>query len=331
MSLVHHFQRGIKTVRPSVYPLRFLTLGTIITFMLMACGGNSPPPAATSENSATTQSSTAEQSNPPSRDNLPGTDEFGMTREELVENSEKVESLIADCMSEAGFEYIAADFATVRRGMVSDKSLPGLSEQEFFEQYGYGVSTLYTGLPPQQADVNTPAKIGLGERNVQIYNNLSPADQIAYNRTLFGENTNATFAVSLEAENFARTGGCTRAAIEQVFTPEQLAVTYLNPLNVLIEQDPRMAAALADFGECVRAEGFDYSHPEEIENDMKNRLYAITDGAPVESLSADARSALAELQTLERAVAIVAFRCEVRILEPVEDRIERELYAAPVQ
>jgi hypothetical protein len=92
-----------------------------------------------------------------------------------------------------------------------------------------------------------------------------------------------------------------------------------------------MAAALADFGECVRAEGFDYSHPEEIENDMKNRLYAITDGAPVESLSADARSALAELQTLERAVAIVAFRCEVRILEPVEDRIERELYAAPVQ
>ena len=215
--------------------------------------------------------------------------------------------------------------------MVADKSLPGLSESEFFDRYGYGYSTLYTGLPPQQADENTPSKIGLGERNVQIYNSLSPADQVAYNRTLLGENTDATFAVSLEAENFARTGGCTRTAIEQVFSPEQLAVTYLNPLDALIQQDPRMAAALADFAECVRAEGFDYSHPEEIENDIKNRLYAITGGAPVESLSADARAALTELQTLERAVAVVALRCEVRLLEPVEERIERELYAAPVQ
>lgn len=335
MKFIYHFPR--MSARLLYRPIGGLVLSVIMAVALAACGGDAPAPTApsgtsnTSQNTTTDQSSAAEQSNPPSRDNLPGTDEFGMTREELVQNAEKVESLIAECMSEAGFEYIAPDFATIRRGMVSDKSLPGLSEGQFFEQYGYGYSTRYTGLPPQEADANTPAKIGLGERNVQIYNSLSPADQVAYNRTLLGENSDATFAVSLEAENLTRTGGCTRTAIEQVFTPEQLTVTYLNPLDALIQQDPRMVAALADFAECVRAEGFDYSHPEEIENDIKSRLYAITGGAPVDSLSADARAALTELQNLERTAAVASLRCEAKTIEPVEDRVERELYAAPVQ
>jgi hypothetical protein len=230
-------------------------------------------------------------------------------------------------MNEAGFEYVAVDYQTVRRGMTSDKSLPGLSEREYFNQYGFGISTLYTGLPPQLANETTPARIGLGDRNIEIFKNLSAADQVAYNRTLFGDNPDATFAVALETEDFSRTDGCTRAAIEQVFTPEQLSTTYLNPKDALIEQDPRMVKALAEFGECLRAEGFDYTYEREVEPDLKKRLYEITGGAPVESLSADARAALTELQGEERRLGIVVYECEVRILEPVEDRVERELFA----
>jgi hypothetical protein len=261
------------------------------------------------------------------QDELPGTAEFGLTQEELVTNVEEVEGLISECMNEAGFEYVAADFDTVREGMLADKSLPGLSEEEFIEQYGYGISTLYTGLDPQLADVNTPAKIGLGERNVEIYNALSPADQVAYNRTLFGENTNATFAVSLEAEDFSRTGGCTRAAVEQVFTPEELNVNYANPLDFLVEQDPRMVTALEEFGACVREAGFDYNHPDEAEEDIRERLDAITGGEPPEALSADAQAQLTELQGEERAIAAVAFECEEEIVAPVEEQILSELHA----
>jgi peptidoglycan hydrolase-like protein with peptidoglycan-binding domain len=170
-------------------------------------------------------------------------------------------------MNEAGFEYVAVDYNTVRRGMTADKSLPGLSERGYFNQYGFGISTLYTGKPPQLADETTPAKIGLGEQNVETFQNLSPADQVAYNRTLFDDNLDATFAV----------------AIETVFTPEQLSTTYLNPKDALIEQDPRMIEALAEFGECLRAEGFDYTYEREVESDLKERLYAITGGAPAEA------------------------------------------------
>lgn len=262
---------------------------------------------------------------------LPGTEEFGLTREELVTRIEAVEGLVAQCMSEAGFEYVAADYDTVRQGMVADKSLPGLSEEEFIAQYGYGISTLYTGLGPQASDATTPAKIGLGERNVAIYNNLSPADQVAYNRALFGENQDATFAVALEAEDFSRTGGCTRAAIEQVFAPEQLTITYANPLDALIQQDPRMVAAFGEYADCIREAGFDYTHPEQIEADIRSRVDAITSGDPLDALSADAMTALTELQGEERAVAQVAFDCEEEFLTPVEELIQRELYARPVQ
>lgn len=298
-----------------------LVAAFLLILMTAACsagaGGSAAPPA---EEAPTGEPAA-----------LPGTEEFGLTREELVTRIEAVEGLVAQCMSEAGFEYVAADYDTVRQGMVADKSLPGLSEEEFIAQYGYGISTLYTGLGPQASDATTPAKIGLGERNVAIYNNLSPADQVAYNRALFGENQDATFAVALEAEDFSRTGGCTRAAIEQVFAPEQLTITYANPLDALIQQDPRMVAAFGEYADCIREAGFDYTHPEQIEADIRSRVDAITSGDPLDALSADAMTALTELQGEERAVAQVAFDCEEEFLTPVEELIQRELYARPVQ
>ncbi len=323
---------------------KLLVIGLAVGVLVVACSGPAAPenPSASispaNQSSGTGQNSQQEQrvkkqsvqqeqNSPTGQGSLPGTEEFGLTKEELVSSIEAVESLIAQCMSEAGFEYIAADYNTVRRGMVADKSLPGLGEKQYFNRYGFGISTLYTGLPPQLAQDPIPAQIGLGGRNVQIFNNLSPADQVAYNHTLLGENSDATFAVALEIEDFSRTGGCTRAAIEQVFTPEQLQVTYVNPKDALIEQDPRMVAAIAEYGECMRANGFDYSQEREIEPDLRKRLAEITEGLPLEDLSADALAALQELQNYERAMAVVAYDCEVRIIEPVEDQVERELYA----
>jgi len=330
-------------VPPGNYRLRLLSLGLVIGMLVAACRFGSSPAGSPAAN----PSGTGPSANPPGANSgletspgsgqgnsstpapLPGTEEFGLTKEELVTSIEAVETLISKCMREAGFDYIAADYATVRRGMVSDKSLPGLSEREYFVRYGYGISTLYTGLPPQLAEDFTPAKIGLGEQNVRIFNSLSPADQVAYNHTLFGEHPDATFAVSIEMENFSRTGGCTRKAIEQVFTPEQLSATYYNPKDALINQDPRMVAALEKYSECVRAAGFDYSHPDDIEPDIRKRLDAITDGRPVEALSADALAALQALQAEERAVAVASLECEIKYFEPAEDLIEREMYANP--
>jgi hypothetical protein len=297
-------------------------MGLVLALLVAACSGGLASPTPLIISPVGSQGATA-------LPGPPGTEEFGMTKEELVRSIEAVEALIAKCMSDAGFEYIAVDYDTVRRGMTADKALPGVTDEQFVAQYGYGISTLYTGHPPQLSELPVAAQIGLGQQNIQIFKSLSAADQVAYNLTLFGENPDATFAVSLEAEDFSRAGGCTRAAVEQVFTREQLSATYLNPKDALIEQDPRMIAAVKEFADCVREAGFSYNHPNEIEADIKNRLGGITKGIPIEALSPDARAALTQLQGEERAVAVVATECEAEIIEPVAVQIELELYGGP--
>lgn len=295
-----------------------LAVSLIISIFLAACSSDAKSSIPSAVSPATGPSDIANQ-------DIPGTEEFGMTKKELVQNIETIESLIAACMNDAGFEYVAADYRTTRQAMLADKSLPGLSEKQFFAQYGYGISTLYTGLDPQLADRTTPARIGLGQENLRIFNSLSSADQVAYNHTLFGEHTDATFAVTLESEDFSRTGGCTRAAIEQVFTPEQLTVSYYNPLDALVDQDPRMIAALEDWRNCMHKAGFDYNTPEDTEPAIKERLEAITNGAAVETLPADAQAALVELEGEERAVAVADYNCALEYVEPVALKVERDL------
>ncbi len=262
-----------------------------------------------------------------------GTEEFGLTPRQLVKSIERVEALISKCIREHGFQYVAADYITVRKGMGADKNMPGLSEEEFIGKYGFGVSTMYTGQPPQLATGYSPAKVGLGERNVHIYKNLSPADQVAYNRALFGENTDATLAVGLETENFSRTGGCTRKAIEQVFEPEQLKATYYNPKDALINKDRRMKAALRYYAREMRKAGFDYDHPDEVEPDIRERLAALTSGGtiPVEKMSPEQRAALKKLQDYERRVAAKNFELEEEVFDPVEAKIEKEMFARKVK
>jgi hypothetical protein len=262
-----------------------------------------------------------------------GTEEFGLSQRELVQAIEQVEELIAKCMREEGFQYVAADYNTVRAGMAADKKLPGLSEEEFITKYGFGVSTMYTGQPPQLAAGYSPASVGLGDRNIQIFKNFSSADQAAYNRVLFGENTGATFAVALETENFSQCGGCTRKAIEQVFKAEQLKASYYNPQDALINNDPRIKAALRQYSAAMKKAGFEYSHPDEVEPDIRARLAALTDGGriPVDKMSPDQRASLKKLQDYERAVAIKAFKLQDELLGPIEEKIQQELFSRKVE
>jgi hypothetical protein len=262
-----------------------------------------------------------------------GTEEFGLSKRELVQAIEKVEDLVSKCMREEGFQYFAADHNTVHAGMKSDKQLPGLSEQEFINKYGFGLATLYTGEPPQLTTGYSPARVGLGERNIQYFKGLSPADQVAYNRALLGENTNLTFAVAFEMENFSNTGGCTRKSVEQVFKPDQLSAAAYNPQDALINKDPRMKAVLLEYAREMKKAGFDYTHPDEVEPDIRARLAALTNGGTllVSAMSADQRTALKRLQEYELAAASKSFKLQEELVKPVEERIQQEMFSRTVQ
>jgi len=262
-----------------------------------------------------------------------GTEEFGLTTEQLVANVERVETLISQCMRKQGFEYVAVDYLTVRKGMSADKSMPGVSEDEFIEKYGYGISTLYTGLAPQLNEGYSPARVGLGERNVEIFKSLSAAEQVAYSRALCGTDASATFAVGLETEDFSRCGGCTREAVEQVFGKERLHASYYNPVDAKINEDPRMKKALRQYAQEMREAGFDYSHPDEVEEDIRNRLNEITDNGtlPVAALSRERMAALLKLREYELRVAVLDAELASELFDPVEEKIQSEMFSRDVK
>ena len=87
-------------------------------------------------------------------------------------------------MDGEGFEYIPIDPVTFRNAMASLAAVPGLNDEEFVAQYGYGFSTL----PPTR-------EFRAGEENQAIYEDLPASDQDAYDRALWGENTESHFRI----------------------------------------------------------------------------------------------------------------------------------------
>jgi hypothetical protein len=275
--------------------------------LLTACGGSSSSDSGATD-SEQTQDATA------GAGNEVGREEFGMTEEQLVTSIENVESLIASCMADAGFEYVPIDPVTFQDAMSSLGNAPGLSDEEFIAQYGYG----FTTLPPTQ-------DFGAGEENASIFNDLPSADQVAYQRALLGDDINATFVVGLEVEDFSNVGGCTKTAIEQVFTEEQLSPTFFNPFDAQVEADPRMVAANENWSGCMRDAGYDFERPDDAEKELRDRLDAITEGGDPATLTGTAKDALTDLQGEERAIAQVDSDCQDRFLHDVEQQVERDI------
>ncbi|MDH5520539.1 MAG: hypothetical protein OEZ14_08400 [Acidimicrobiia bacterium] len=247
-----------------------------------------------------------------------GGEEFGLTMEQLAERSDAVEESIGVCMAEAGFEYVPVDFGEIRRAMTSDKSAPGLSNAEFVEQYGFGITTQFD---------KPMVELSLGEQNRRIVDNLGDADRVAYLRTLYGENTDATYAAGLETENLSRTGGCTRTALTEHFRPEELSASYFNPGDALIETDSRAQEAIAAWYDCMVEGGIDaYQHPGDVEIGFQRQLDALSKGRDPEDLAGDDLATLTQLQNEELEVAGVFTHCEAAVLDPAMERVEDEYF-----
>jgi hypothetical protein len=287
-------------------------LALLASLTLAACGGdsNGDSNGDNGNGSAQTQDAT-----PGGNDNEQvGTEEFGMTDEELVTAISEVESSIATCMDAAGFEYIPIDPVTFRDAMDSLTAVPGLTDEEFVEQYGFGLTTL----PPTQA-------FRAGPDNEAIFNSLADGDKVAYEQTLWGEDRGATFVIMLENEDFEPAGGCTGDAIREVFSEEQLNPNFVNPFDQLVANDPRMIDAFDAWSDCMSEAGYDYENEEDIEDELIERLATVTQGADPATLEGAALDDLTALQADERAVALEAFDCFEEHVDEVEVQVESDI------
>lgn len=288
--------------------LAVLALGT--TLALTACGGDDSAP--------TTQSSSKRQPSGPVEDQL-GFDTAG-----IMARQSRVEADIRQCMKAQGFDYVPIDpFA--QRAAVTGVSR--LTDEDFLEQFGYGISTLW-GRGGSQADPNQRLRAGLG-----------PADRRAYDRALWGENAGATFQAAVDSGDFTKLGGCTRKATETVFGGAQVLTQLQGKLDQLDErilEDQRMVRALEHWTACMAKAGYRYEDPDEIDADLTKRMERIVGPIPGPFATGPAsghkplaydHAALAKLQREEVAIARADYACERKEITPIESKVRPQYEA----
>jgi hypothetical protein len=268
--------------------LAAMTAGAIL---IAGCGGDEPAPAAPVELE----------------------DQLGFCDEGIVERQSRVEGRIRDCMKAQGFDYVPID-PLAQRAALTGKAR--MSDEEFLEQFGYGISTMLGRGAPQS------------DPNERLRKSLGGADQAAYDRALFGDNPGLTFAEAIDNDAADELGGCTKRATDAVFGGAAVLSSLQGKFDELeerINQDQRMVRAVEKWSACMAERGFEYEEPEQIDEDMIKRFKAIVGQATQQGATVPAdrnapydRSALAALKREEVKAARADLACEEREITPVE-------------
>jgi hypothetical protein len=293
---------------------------------LSACGSGSTPASTTSSATSGSAPGAVPPGNTPAASFhgklLPGVREFGFTDQEFTDKVERTESLVASCMKDAGFEYVPVDVNTVISAQKRVRTEPGYTRKTYKQKWGLAVTTRF----------DDPVRdTGLGP-NLAILKALPQTDQNAYLLTLLGADQRHTdFVWTLDEEDFSPTGGCTRKAVQRVFTPDQLKGTYVNPKDVLLDADKRIVAAREAWSKCMADAGYQYAKDQdEIISEYGDQLDNLLKGDDPQTLTGSRAAALHTLQQEEIKVSLADLNCQIKHTDKVFDQVETEVYGQPL-
>ena len=243
----------------------------------------------------------------------------GLEGDEIVERQKRAENLIAPCMQEQGFRYTPVDPVVQQAALTGTQKL---TEEEFNEQFGYGITTLFE----QRLQAST-----LGP-NQEYYNSLTDAEKAAFDLALYGTDKTATFAVALDTGEFDRLGGCLKEATDEVFGGAELiqdVTVKLDELDDRILADARMIVVIENWSDCMAEAGYDLGEPEAVDVYLENKLEGIV--GPIEEVAAPAPgaqpeydAALRQLQQEEVELVGKDIECEEQHITEVEEEVRVE-------
>ena len=250
-------------------------------------------------------------------------DQLGFSETGVIERQSRVEGRIRDCMKAQGFDYVPVD-PLAQRAALTGKAR--MSDEEFLDQFGYGISTLF-GRGGRQSDPNE-----------RLRKSLAAADRAAYDRALWGDNPGLTFAEAIDNDAATELGGCTKSATEAVFGGAAVLSALqgrFDELEERITQDQRMVRAVERWSACMEERGHRYAEPEEIDSDLLSRFQGIVGSGTqpgtttlVDPGATYDRGQLAALKRDEVKTARADLACEKREITPVELEVRPQYEAA---
>ncbi len=248
----------------------------------------------------------------------------------------RVEELVNTCMKKAGFAYVPVDPNATKAAITGTS---GLTDDEFRRQFGYGISTVFEKV----VEISQSSKSV--DPNVTYRSGLDPAGQQAFDIALTGGKADVSVSGAVEAAktgDLGGLGGCVEEATTAVFGGANVvsALAKIEELDSRAEADERLVKARADWANCMRKQGFEYSEPNAVDVGITEKLAALVGPAAAKALGEEGtfsplvfgtnaippydKAALAQLQAEEIATAEADLDCEEKYVVDVEDKVKAE-------
>lgn len=240
-------------------------------------------------------------------------DDFsGMSEEEMQAESDRqmmeIEELTAACMAEQGFEYIPVDWSE-SGGVISAETDVDYESREYAEQYGYGITTMYSEDESSSSEEDAPE-----DPNQAIVEAMSPAEQEAYYEALYGQMDEEP----AEGEEISyEPSGCSGEAQMQVYGDQmelwedprfEELFEAMDQIYTDAENDPRMAELNTAWSDCMADAGHtDLADP----SAAQDSIMTAADGLWSESEDpSDIEPEMADLREREIALATADWDCK---------------------
>jgi hypothetical protein len=238
---------------------------------------------------------------------------LGLEGDGMLQRQGQAENHVQRCMTSQGFQYVAADPVAQQRELLGGEGT--LDDEEFQQQYGYGITTLFEKREQQRQTTNDRFRDGLDE-----------AGRVAYDRALFGDDPTATLPEALDSGDFSRLGGCTKEAADKVFGGVEVIQSLqekLDELDARILEDSRMVTAVSKWSECMADAGYDLGAQDDVDAFLQSQLEAIV-GPPEEPKEDYDRAALQRLQREEVKLVGIDVECEDKHISKAEEKVRPE-------
>jgi hypothetical protein len=235
---------------------------------------------------------------------------------EGIAQQQKVEELIATCMSKEGFDYKPVD-QSQNMGKMNDDT-EDRDTEKWVSENGYGMNLT----DEQQEEQNAEAESWI-DPNEDYVNALSSAEQEAYYAVLYGPGPTAEEQAAMDAgESYEynwETSGCQGAAQHEVtgddITQTEKYKPLMDDINKMYEKREKMPEIVkldAAWSSCMADAGFDFEKKDDAIQEVSDQQNAFWENATPDSEGPD-DATKKQWREHELEVALADFTCGKKV------------------
>ena len=246
----------------------------------------------------------------------------------------RVEQMVAECMSEQGFEYTPVDYSQMDEGfseMPVEGDGPQWGTEEYAKEFGYGITTWEDEGTPTQEPLPVDGESEWTDPNQEYVESLSESAREAYYEALSGPQPTEEEMESGDWEYDPANAGCYGKASDEVwnsggniFEDEKYKglIDEMNLIYTQAENDPKITEVKAAWSACMADAGY----PGLADSGAAQETIYSELNAFWEKGEEPTEEVLAPLREKEKAIATADFTCSKKAdINKVQIEVQHKL------